>query len=294
MGDMPAPHNRREFFARTAALTSLSTALLADPLRRGNLGVELYTVRDLMPKDPAGVLKQIKNIGYAELEATDYGNSHEVWKAISNSGLKTASVHMDAMQLEKSAADTNSKMAEFKMMGFSYVVFPYLKPELRGGADVYKALAEKLNKAGVIAKEHGLQLCYHNHAFEFQEMNGTTPLQILMDNTDKANLQLEMDIFWVTVAGNDPVKLLGTYSGRVPLLHIKDKAKGIPAQPQYNEKVPKDAFKEAGNGSIDIPAVLKAADAAGVKHYFVEQDQTPDPINSLKQSYTYLSKHFSK
>ena len=115
-----------------------------------------------------------------------------------------------------------------------------------------------------------------------------------MENTDKRNVGLEMDVFWVTVAGHDPVDLLGTYAGRVPLLHVKDKAKGIPAAPQFNENVPKQTFKEAGNGSIDIPAVLRAADTAGVKHYFVEQDQTPDPIASLRQSYEYLSKHFAK
>ena len=82
-------------------------------------------------------------------------------------------------------------------------------------------------------------------------------------------------------------------SGRVPLLHLKDKEKNVPEAPQYNENVPASAFKEIGNGSIDIPAVLKAADAAGTKHYFVEQDQTPDPIASLKQSFEYLQKHFA-
>lgn len=293
MGDMRTANTRRDFLARTAALASLSTALVADPLKRSNLGVELYTVRELLPKDPAGVLKQIKEMGYAEVEATDYGNSDEVWKALSSSGLKPASVHMSPMQLDKPASDTEAKMAQFKSLGFRYVVFPYVMPNLRGGADVYKTLAGKLDKAGASAKKHGLQLCYHNHAFEFEEMNGTSPLKLLLEGTEKDHLALEMDIFWVSVAGHNPVELLKTYSGRVPLLHVKDKAKGLLAQPQFNEKVPKEAFKEAGNGSIDIPAVLKAANAAGVKHYFVEQDQTPDAIASLRQSYTYLSRQFA-
>jgi sugar phosphate isomerase/epimerase len=115
-----------------------------------------------------------------------------------------------------------------------------------------------------------------------------------MTEAAKDHLALEMDIFWVTVAGHNPIDLLKTYAGRVPLLHLKDKAQGVPTQPQYNEKVPHETFKEIGNGSINIPAVLKAADAAGVKHYFVEQDQTPgDPLESLRQSYAYLSKQFS-
>ena len=101
-----------------------------------------------------------------------------------------------------------------------------------------------------------------------------------------------MDIFWVSVAGQNPAELLRKYSGRVPLLHLKDKEKGVPAQAQYNENVPKETFKEVGNGSVDIPAVLKAADNAGAKHYFVEQDQTPDPISSLRQSFDYVKKYF--
>jgi sugar phosphate isomerase/epimerase len=290
---MPAAINRRQFVAQTAAIASLSSAMIADPLRHENLGVQLYTVRDLLPKDPSGVLKQIKDIGYLEVEATDYGTFDTFSKALSSSGLKPISIHMNPAQLEKSTSDIDSRMALFKMLGFHYVVFPYVAPKMRGGADVYKTLAEKLNKAGASAKQHGLRLCYHNHAFEFQEMDGTSPLKLLMEGTEKENLALEMDIFWVTVAGHDPVELLKTYSGRVPLLHVKDKAKGIPAAPQFNETVPKETFKEAGNGSIDIPAVLKAANSAGVKHYFVEQDQSPDPMASLKQSYEYLSKHFA-
>lgn len=293
MGVMLTANTRRNFLVRSAALASLSSALRADPLRRSNLGVELYTVRELLPKDPAGVLKQIKEMGYTEVEATDYGDSDQLWKALGSSGLKAASVHMNPMQLDKPSSDTDAKMAMFKSLGFKYVVFPYVMPNLRGGADVYKTLAGKLDKAGASAKKHGLQLCYHNHAFEFEEMNGTSPLKLLMENTDKSHLALEMDIFWVTVAGHSPVELLKTYSGRVPLLHVKDKNKELVTTPQFNEKVPKKAFKEAGNGSIDIPTVLKAANAAGVKHYFVEQDQTPDPIASLKQSYSYLSGQFA-
>jgi sugar phosphate isomerase/epimerase len=201
---------------------------------------------------------------------------------------------MNAALLDGRESEIDTKFALFKQHGFQYVVYPYVATEKRGGADVYKRLAASLNKAGERAKAQGLRFCYHNHAFEFEQMGNTSPLQILMTETAKDHLALELDIFWVTVAGHNPVDLLKTYAGRVPLLHLKDKAKGVPAQTQYNEKVPPEAFKEVGNGSIDIPAVLRAADTAGVKHYFVEQDQTPDPIASLRQSYEYLSKHFAK
>lgn len=277
--------SRRAFLAKSAAVLPLAQLALADPLRHQNLGVQLYTVRNIITKDPAGVLKQIHDIGYAEIEATQ-AIAKAAWDAIKNSHMKWPSIHLNTHP-------TDEELADAKHKGFQYVVIPYIPPDQRGGVDVMKKLAASLQDSGERAKKHGLQLCYHNHAFEFQPMDGTTPLQILMQNTDPKLVMLELDIFWATVAGNNPVDILKRYSGRIPLLHLKDKEKGVPAETQYNENVPNDAFKEIGNGSIDIPAVLSAADSAGVKHYFVEQDQSPDPIASLRQSYEYLKKHFS-
>lgn len=277
--------SRRAFLAQTAALLSATQLAFGDPLRHQNLGVQLYTVRNIIGKDPAAVLKQIHEIGYLEIEATQ-ATVQMAWSAIKNSHMKWPSVHLNTHP-------TDQELAEMKKKGFEYVVVPYIPVDQRGGVDVMKKLAASLQDSGQRAKQHGLQLCYHNHAFEYQPMDGTTPLQILMDNTDPKLVMLELDIFWATVAGNNPVDILKRYSGRIPLLHLKDKEKGVPAEPQYNENVPKDAFKEIGNGSIDIPAVLKAANGAGVKHYFVEQDQTPDPIASLRQSYNYLKNHFA-
>jgi sugar phosphate isomerase/epimerase len=277
--------SRRAFAAKAAAL--LPAAKLAagmEKLTQRNLGVQLYTVRNIIASDPAGVLNQIKQIGYAEAEATADTLAKD-WAAIQSSGLKPVSVHLNL-------DPTDEELAGAKSKGFEYAVIPYVPPQKRGGVDVMKKMAASFQKAGERAKSHGLQLCYHNHAFEFEPMGGTMPLDILMGETKPDDVKLEMDIFWVTVAGHDPVQLLKKYSGRVPLLHLKDKKKGQPAKAQYNENVPKDTFKEIGNGSIDIAAVLKAANTAGVRHYFVEQDQSPDPIASLRDSYRYLSVHF--
>jgi sugar phosphate isomerase/epimerase len=289
------PSTSRRAFLQAAALASVSKPFFGrDALRRTNLGVELYTVRNVITKDPKAVLQSIKDIGYMEVEATDYGNFDQIWSAIQETQLIPASIHMNAALIDKDSSEIDARFSMFKQHGFQYVAYPYVAPEKRGGADVYKRLAASLNKAGERAKAQGLTLCYHNHAFEFEQLGNTSALQILMTETAKDHLALEMDIFWVTVAGHNPVDLLKTYAGRVPLLHLKDKAKGIPAQTQYNEKVPRETFKEVGNGTINIPAVLKAANAAGVKHYFVEQDQTPgDPLESLRQSYAYLSKQFT-
>jgi sugar phosphate isomerase/epimerase len=283
--------SRRSFVAQAAALMPLTRAAFAkEPLTHSNLGVQLYTVRSVILKDPPATLKGIQDIGYTEVECT-YDNLDKMWPALKETSLKAVSVHVDEKVSLAGGSETDAAMQSVKEKGFRYLVVPYIPVEKRGGEEMFKSLAEKLNRAGEKAKANGLTLCYHNHAFEFGPIGGTTGLDILMSNTQKDTVSLEMDIFWVSVAGHDPVELLKTYSGRVKLLHLKDKAKGTAKQ--YNENVPHSAFKEVGSGSIDIPAVLAAADAAGVENYFVEQDQTPgDPLASLRKSYQYLSGKF--
>lgn len=283
--------SRRTFVAQAAALLPLSRAAFAKaPLTKNNLGVELYTVRNVIEKNPAATLKAIQDIGYREVEAI-YASLDKIWPALKQTDLKAVSVHVDTKIFMEGGSQLDSTIADVKKRGFEYIVVPYIAPADRGGADMFKNLANKLNDAGKKAKSNGLTLCYHNHAFEFAPVNGTTGLELLMNNTEKDLVSLEMDVFWVSVAGHDPVTLLQTYSGRVALLHLKDKSKGIDTQ--YNENVPKTAFKEVGTGTIDIPAVLSAADSAGVQNYFVEQDQTPgDPIASLRKSYEYLNGQF--
>lgn len=282
--------SRRNFFLEAAALLPVSRAAAAmDKLQSSNLGVQLYTVRKVITKVPAATLKAIQSIGYTEVEVT-YDNLSQIWSALKATNLRRVSVHMQEALFTEGGAPLDSALKDLKHRGFEYVVAPSL-PTAKGGIDGLKRVAEMLNKAGEQAKRHGLILCYHNHAHDFQPVNGVPAIETLLDETQKDLVFLEMDIFWVTEAGHDPVQVLKTHAGRVPLMHLKDRAKGIPTQ--YNEDVPKNAFKEVGNGSIDIAAVLSAADSAGVKHYFVEQDETSgDPVESLRQSYKYLSSMF--
>ncbi len=284
--------SRRVFVAQSAALATVARTLFGyESLRASNLGVQLYTVRNVIGKDPAAVLKAIQQIGYTEIEAV-YGNLHEIWSGLKETSLQPVSVHIDTQIFMDGGSKLESALADVKERGFKYAVVPYIPPAQRGGADMFKRLADTLNKAGERAQANGLKLCYHNHAFEFEPHDGKTGLEMLMAGTQKDLVALELDVFWVSVAGHDPVELLNTYSGRVLLLHLKDKSKNF-TKTQYNENVPKDTFKEDGSGSIDIPAVLTAADKAGVQHYFVEQDQTPgDPIESLRKSFQYLSTKF--
>jgi sugar phosphate isomerase/epimerase len=284
--------SRRNFVVQSAALLPAAKILLGrDALTAANLGVQLYTVRNTIGADPAAILKSIQDIGYTEVEAT-YGNLEKIWPALKETKLKPVSIHLDTALFFEGGSKLDAAIADVKEKGFQFIVLPYIPPEQRGGLDVFKKLADTLNKSGEKAKAAGLTLCYHNHAFEFESMEGTTGFELLMKETHKGLVFLEMDIFWVSVAGHDPVALLKKYANRVALLHLKDKASG--AAVQFNERVPKETFKEVGNGTVDIPAVLSTAKKSGVKNFFVEQDQTPgDPIESLRQSFKYLSSHMA-
>jgi sugar phosphate isomerase/epimerase len=262
-----------------------------EALRAANLGVELYTVRNIITHDPAQVLKSIQEMGYKEAEAV-FASLGAIGPALKDSGLKPVSVHIDTALFMEGGSKLDDAFAQVKQFGFEYAVLPYIPPAQRGGVDTFKKLADTLNKSGEKANAAGLKLCYHNHAFEFEPLAGTTGIEILMRDTHKDLASLELDIFWASVAGHDPVAVLKKYSGRIPLLHLKDKKSDQPVA--YNENVPHDTFREIGNGSIDIPAVLAAAKKSAVRHYFVEQDQTSgSPLDSLRQSYQWLSGHFS-
>lgn len=284
---------RRRFVLKSTAALAAAQALSAfDPLRASNLGVQLYTVRDTITKDPAKVLKAIEAIGYREVEVV-YATLDAIWPALKETSLKAVSAHVDTAIFMEGGSKLDDAIGSLKDKGFAFIVLPYIAPNLRGGLDTFKRLADTLNKAGEKSKAAGLTLCYHNHAFEFEPMGGTTGLELMLKETQKSLVSLELDIFWVSVAGHNPLEVMKKYSGRIALLHLKDKESGVPKQ--FNEKVEKSAFKEVGRGSIDIPSVLAEAKRIGVKDYFVEQDQTPgDPIESLKQSFEYLRGHFAK
>jgi sugar phosphate isomerase/epimerase len=275
--------SRRRFLAAAsgAALPAFARTL---PV----IGVQLYTLRTVLPKNPAEVLGALEKLGYKECEAVG-GGLDAIWPALKATSLKPVSVHLDTALFTRQREKLGAALDNVVKRGFQYAVCPYIAPADRGGADVIKKLGETLNQAGKICKQSGIALCYHNHAFEFEPVGGKTLLDILMETTDPKLVSLELDIMWAQVGGPGPVKILQKYGKRTPLIHLKNVSAGI--GPQYNEKVPREAFKDVGNGAIDIPAVLRAAAKAGVKHYFVEQDQTPgDPLAALKLSYDYLSK----
>jgi sugar phosphate isomerase/epimerase len=279
--------SRRDFLQATSLVAALGASGRAAQLK--TLGVQLYTVRTVLPQKPQDTLNAIRAIGYQEVEAT-YAGLDGLWPMLQASGLKPVSIHLDSGSVTQGKPDDLSPIFDqLKKRGFQYAVFPYLPEPERGGIDVIKAIAEKLNRAGEKCRAAGMSFCYHNHAFEFATEKGATLFQVMLEHTDPKLVAFELDVFWVSVAGLDPAEFLQKLAGRVPLLHLKDKAEGTAVM--YKESVPPTAFKEVGSGVLDWPKVLRAAAAAKVAHYFVEQDQTPgDPVDSLRRSFGYLSK----
>jgi sugar phosphate isomerase/epimerase len=274
---------RRSFLSTTTAAAIASAAGVPS-----SLGVQLYTVRSVLPEKPLETLKAIEQIGYKEVEATLAGLD-KIWPSLQQTRLKPVSLHLDGAMFLTKTDELAPALDDAKRRGFRYVVMPYIAPNDRDGLDLMHKLAETLNQAGEKCRAAGLRLCYHNHAFEFEPVGSTTRMDVLLAETDKRLVGIEVDVFWVSVAGQDPVEFLKKHAGRVPLVHLKDKAQGT--ETRFNEGVPRTAFKEVGSGVLDFAAILRAASTAGVEHYIVEQDQTPgDPVESLRKSYDYLSK----
>ncbi len=276
------------FLSASAAAGFLASRAGAKSLAPAQLGAELYTVRNLMPAKDDEILKQIAAIGYREVEG-DYPTLMRIGAMAKGMGLNPVSCHLPVGLIGDDGykgVGIEKIFGDLAGLGTKYAVVPYFAEDQRK-IEVFQAFGSKMNQAGELARKHGLQLAYHNHAFEWAQMDGKRVFDIMFAHTDAKLVQFEVDVFWLSVGGLNPVEFLNAHAGRVPLLHLKDKAQE--QQVQYNEHVPHETFKEVGNGTLDFPAILKTAEKIGVKHYFVEQDWTPgDPIASLKQSFDYV------
>ena len=251
-------------------------------------GVQLYTVRDQIDRAADATLQAIAAIGYRELEILQ-ATLPTVAPLAKKLGLSMVSAHLDAATID--GAGLAEFVAQAKDHGLRYIVIPWVPPEKRPTDRAgFEALAGRFNRVNHVVARAGLQPCYHNHAFEFgRDRDGTRWLDVLMQATAQAGMKLELDVFWVSVTGADPLDVIKQYSGRIALMHLKDRRPS--AEPTLVESsVPHEAFVEVGSGALNVPAILAASRAAGVEHYFVEQDFTPgDPVASLRKSYAYLS-----
>ncbi|MDR3697886.1 sugar phosphate isomerase/epimerase [Mucilaginibacter sp.] len=286
----------RRSFLKTSAI--LSAGLLMGPklfaYDKKYIGLQLYTVRDHMQKDPVATIAKVAQIGYTSVEGATYTGSEKFYGMdsaafaglLKQNGLIMPSSHYrlgeeqigGASQKGTLLNDWNKAVDDAATVGIKYMVCAFLSPNERGTLDHYKQVADDFNKAGETCKKAGIQLCYHNHDFEFIQQDGKFPYEILLANTDKDLLKMEMDMYWVTKANQDPIALINEYPGRFPLWHIKDM-----------DKAPNRMFTEVGNGIIDFKKIFTHAKKAGLKYFFVEEDKCPgEPYDSITQSINYI------
>lgn len=288
--------NRRQFLRSTAltaiAAPPLARALEADNVYRKNIGLQLYTLRNELAKDTPGTIKAVAAAGYRQGEMFGFPNCDPVIAAAKDAGLELHSSHFEWDSVvnprDNSYSDFQRTLEKAKRVGLSHLVIPYLADQNRQTLDDYKKVAAHANRAAALARKAGIQLSYHNHAFEFQpKEGGRTGFDVFMAEFGP-EMQFEIDVFWVKVGGIEPVALMKKLSGRISQVHLKDLKAGLPL-PAFGN-VPADAFKELGNGIIPMEPILAASQETGVKHCHVEQDQSPDPLASIRQSIAYLKR----
>lgn len=288
---------RRSFLKTSSVLSAgLMIAPSAFKPKSPLIGLQLYTVRDAMDKDPKATLAHVAKIGYNSVEGATYTETENFYgmspavfkKVLKDNGLVMYSSHyrlgedLDKGQVMKGTIlhDWQKAIDDAAEVGLKYMVCAWLSPTERGSLDHYKKVADDLNVAGEKCKKSGIQLCYHNHNFEFEKQGDQYPYDILMA-TDKDLVKMEMDIYWIKKAGQDPIALFKKHPGRYPLWHVKDM-----------DNTPEHSFTEVGNGIINFKEIFKYKNLAGMKYFFVEQDICPgDPFVSIAESIAYIKKN---
>lgn len=272
-------------------------------MERLPVALQLYSVRDDMSKDFNGTLKKVKDMGYDGVEFAGLydKNIREINKLLESLNLVPISAHVP---FDEMMSDPEKVLGDYAALGCKYIAVPYITEEHRPGTEGFPKLIEDVKMLGKVAKEKGMQLLYHNHDFEFVKVDGKYGLDILYSSVSPDLLQTELDTCWVNVGGEDPAEYIRKYSGRSPLVHLKDfvmKGKKKPShlynligiKPDESDK-PEDesfGFRPVGCGVQDIPAIVRASVDAGAKWLVVEQDEPgPDktPMESAKMSIDYL------
>jgi sugar phosphate isomerase/epimerase len=273
--------DRRQFIGTMSALTAgamLPACRFArTPTRLSRIGLQLYTVRDLMKKDVAGTLAAVAGAGYTEVEFAGYFDKSpaDIRALLDRHGLTAPSVHTGDIAPEAWAKALDAA----HVVGHKFIVVPWIPEERRKTLDDWKRVAADFNRVAATAQAAGLQFAYHNHDFEFPLVEGQVPYDVLLAETDPKLVQLEIDLYWITKGGQDPLAYFARWPGRVPLVHVKDSL----GAPDYK-------MVDVGAGTIDWKRIFARSQQAGIQHYFVEHDQPADPLASIKASCDYLKR----
>jgi len=271
--------------ARAArAGAALGWAAPAQRSFKGPLGIQLYSLRNQLDKDVPGSLKLIRDAGYTDVETAGFYKMTpaEFKKALDKAGLKCTGMHSGDDNRFRTKLD--EIIAEAKVFKPAYVTSPWIQEEHRKDADGCKRIAAEFNEWGKKLQAAGFRFAFHNHDLEFKPLGSTTPMDILIQETDPKLVDFELDLFFVKKVGLTPADYLRKYPGRFKLVHLKDIAKGTPAG--FGE-APDNACVPLGEGQIDWPKTLAAATEVGVKYWYVEDESDTAP-ECIKKSAEYL------
>jgi len=288
---------RREFI-KVAGVSSMgiaafpSIAGVLSPNKTSIYGLQVYTIRDALNEDFIGSLKKVADIGYKDIELFNYKEGTyfkhtiaETKKILDDLGLTVKSSHISLGRStpEKIGTQMNGwekTVEDAAELGQKYIVCPYLQESERETLDDYKMYADLFNKNAEIAKKYGLKYAYHNHSFEFDEIDGEVPYEILLNRCDKGLVKFEMDMYWMEYAGKNPITFFERFPGRFPLWHVKDLSKD------------EDKFftTAVGDGVIDWKKLFSYSTKAGLDYFYVEQDDSKNklPFENIKKSLNYL------
>jgi sugar phosphate isomerase/epimerase len=251
------------------------------------VGVQLYTVRDFLGEHTNATLARLAEIGFEELELF-HEDVAELATLARAHGLRTVSTHVPMTSLTNGRrVRRDEARAMFEAMrphGIEFVGTYLPFNACRRNAEFWNETADTLSEVGNLAKKAGLRFFYHNHAVELTALpGGILPLDLLIQQTEPDTVSLELDVFWASATGADPVVLLERLGSRVALLHLKDQAPGAPTVVD-DTTMPRDAFAAIGEGTLPIDALMRASRALEIRHVFVEQDHAADPLASLSRS----------
>ncbi len=275
--------NRRQFLSAATqttigamAFTAMNRSKTEAATKLSKIGLQLYTVRNEMAKDFEGSLKRVAELGYNEVEFAGYYNlaPKDVRAILDRYKLAAPAAHVPLKDVE---ANLDKTIEAAQVIGHKFLICPYLEDKDRRSLDDYKRHAATFNKAGEACKKTGIQFGYHNHDFEFQSFGGEMAYDQLLSDTDPKLVTMELDLYWIVKANQDPLVYMAKYPGRFTLFHVKEM-----------DKTDKRGITEVGRGVIDFKTIFAKSKGA-IRHYFVEQDTSPgSPFDSVKVSIDYL------
>jgi sugar phosphate isomerase/epimerase len=290
--------NRRSFLQTSfaaAAAASVRSSVFAQSNKIDRIGLQLYSVRDLMKADVAGTLAKVAAIGFKEVEfAGLFGQSPtDVRAMLDKNGLTSPASHVDWATVETKLP---AALETAKVLGHEFVIVPWVGEAERKQPDIWKKAADLFNRVGAECLASGIQFAYHQHSFEFvpsPALGGKRPYDYLLENTDPKLVKMELDLCWTVAAEQDPVAYFNRYPGRFPLVHVKDWLKDGTTSPEYAGALGPGAkftgrMANVGAGSIDWKRIFAQAGKAGIKHYIVEHDNPKMPLDDLGASFKYL------